>query len=135
MFRLARLSIILVLSVVSLFAAAPQFFIQGSTSWERNRLTRMESSLNFARQPMTNTWEVIILPEDQFEKNVEMWNLDTHSAYTYLPLRQTYINEAYLITAEDRRIRHTMAHEAGHLICECNSEQRANDIAYQLEFE
>jgi hypothetical protein len=129
-----KLLAVLMLCAVSLFAAVPQFFIQGSTSWERNRLIRMEQSLNFTKEPMTSTWEVIILPGEQFRDNVTKWKLDTDSAYTILQLRQTYVNEDYLVYADDVRVRQTTAHEAGHLICECSSEEKANEIAYQLQF-
>lgn len=119
---------------LSAFAAAPQFFIQGSTSWERSRLTHIEQSLNFTKVPMTSTWEVIILPGDQFRENVKNLKVDTESAYTFLQLRQTYVNEDFLIYADDSRVRQMMAHEAGHLICECSSEEKANEIAYRLRF-
>jgi hypothetical protein len=119
---------------VSAFAAAPQFFIQGSTSWERDRLTQMEQRLNFTREPMTSTWEVIIIPGDEFRDNTRKFKVNTDTAYTILGLRQTYINEDYLVYGEDSQIRQTLAHEAGHLICQCVSEEKANDIAYQLQF-
>lgn len=124
---------VMMLCAISALAAAPQFFIQGSTSRERVRLTRIEQSLNFTKEPMVNYWEVTILSEQEFHRNVEVFKLNTDTAYTYLPLHRTYVNEGYLTYADDQRIRHTLAHEAGHLICECPSEQTANDIAYVLE--
>lgn len=129
--------IALVLFTTSLFAAAPQFFSSGGTSIERNRLIHIEQSLNFTQEPMTSQWNVIIDPPDVFRKNVEdmmkSHSIDyyTDTAYTALPLMQTHINEEHIF--DDGIIRHTMAHEAGHLICECHSEDKANEIAYQLE--
>lgn len=126
-------------TVLNLRSAPPQFFIQGSTSFERNRLIQMEQTLNFTKVPMTDTWEVVIDPGDQFRANVQSM-MDHHAidhftdtAYTSLLLQQTHVNEDYLVTGEYDQIRHTMAHEAGHLICECHSEEKANDIAYVLE--
>jgi hypothetical protein len=136
----ATLLVLILGSVVPfLSAAAPQFFIQGSTSWERARLTRMEQSLNFTKEPMTSTWQVIIDPGDEFRANVQFMlehhEIDhyTDSAYTSLPSRQTHVNEDYLVV-DDSRVRQTLAHEAGHLICECHDEEKANEIAYQLQF-
>lgn len=128
-------------TVLNLRSAPPsQFSVQGSTSFERSRLIRMEQTLNFTKVAMTGSWEVIIDPGEQFRANVqsmmENHTIDhfTDTAYTSLALQQTHINEDYLVTGEYDQIRHTMAHEAGHLICECRSEEKANDIAYQLEF-
>lgn len=119
---------------VSAIAAAPQFMIWGSTSYERNRLTRLEQSLNFSRVPMTNTWNVTIIPADDFHRRKDLLKVDTDSAYTILGFNQTYVNEDYLVYADDERVRQTLAHEAGHLICQCISEDKANEIAYQLQF-
>lgn len=119
---------------LSAFAAAPQFMIWGSTSFERDRLTRLEQSLNFTKVPMTSTWQVTIIPGEDFRSRVSYLKLNTDSAYTFLQLRQTYVNEDFLVYADDPRIRQMMAHEAGHLICECSSEEKANEIAYQLQF-
>jgi hypothetical protein len=118
----------------SLFGAAPQFFVSGSTSFERNRVTRLEQSLNFTREPMVSTWTAIIDPGEVFTENTKKLNLDTESGYTYVGgLNQTHLNEDYLVWHGDQDVRHLLAHEAGHLICGCKSEQRANDIAYVLE--
>jgi predicted SprT family Zn-dependent metalloprotease len=83
---------------------------------------------------MTSTWQVTILPGEDFRSRANYLKMNTDSAYTFLQLRQTYVNEDFLIYANDVRIRQMMAHEAGHLICECSSEEKANEIAYQLQF-
>lgn len=132
-----KAAVALVLVTTSLFGAAPMFMISGGTSIERNRLTHVEQSLNFSKEPMTSTWQVIIDPPDLFRKNVQDMlklheiNHFTDTGYTDIALRQTHINEEFIF--EDQ-IRQTMAHEAGHLICECTSEDKANEIAYQLQF-
>jgi hypothetical protein len=132
---------ILMLCAISAFAAAPLFLIQGGTSFERQRVIRLEQSLNFTKVPMVSTWQVIIDPGDVFRENVRQM-MDHHaidhytdSAYTSLALRQTHMNEDYLTFTDDIRVRQTVAHEAGHLICECHSEEQANKIAYSIQFE
>ena len=114
-------------------AAPTMFFVDGSTSFERERLTRIEHTLNFTKVAMPNTWDIHILPKEQFEENTKRMKLNTISAYTFLPLDQTYINEWYLTYADDSAVRHTLAHEAGHMICACSSEQKANEIAWAIE--
>jgi len=124
----------LVLFVATLaFAAAPQVFISGSAEFERDRVLRLEHSLNFTKEPMVSTWYIIIDPANIFDENVQKLHLDTESGYTYLGFNQTHLDEQYLIYHDDRDVRHLLAHEAGHLIAETTSESKANDIAYQLE--
>lgn len=121
-------------AAASLFGAAPQLFVSGSTSFEQSRVMRLERSLNFTKEPMVSTWTIIIDPGDVFEENTKKLNLDTESGYTYLGgINQTHLNEDYLTWHNDADVRQLIAHEAGHLICECKSEQKANDIAYQLQ--
>lgn len=127
-------SVMLVFALVVGQAAAPTMFsIDGSTSFERERLTHLERGLNFTKVAMSDTWEIHIIPEGQFEENVHRLKANTISAYTFLPLDQTYINEGYLTYADDSTVRQTLAHEAGHMICQCASESKANEIAWQLQ--
>jgi hypothetical protein len=126
--------VLVVTLVITTSAAAPtQFSVDGSTSWERTRIERLEHQLNFTKEPMLDTWGVHIIPVEQFEIAKRRYNLNTESAFTFIPQDQTYLNEFYLIYADDRRVRHTLAHEAGHMICGCTSEEKAEEIAYQLE--
>ncbi len=131
--KIAFLSLCLSLAAIAT-AAAPQLFVWGSTNWERNRITRLEQSLNFSKAAMTSTWSITIIPGEDFQRRTEYLKINTASAYTFLQLRQTYLNEDYLIWHTDVEVRQTLGHEAGHLICECNSEQKANEIAYELQF-
>lgn len=120
--------------VIGQAAAPTQLFVDGSTSWERARIERLEHQLNFTKEPMPNEWDIHIIPEGQFIENVQHLHVGfTQSAYTAIPIDQTYLNEGYLMIADDRRVRHTLAHEAGHMICNCTSEVKAEAIAYQLE--
>lgn len=119
--------------VIGQAAAPTQLFVDGSTSWERARIERLEHQLNFTKEPMPNEWDIHIIPVEQFNENINRFRINTESAYTIMPLDQTYLNEMYLGYADDHRVRHTLAHEAGHMICNCTSEEKAEGIAYQLE--
>jgi hypothetical protein len=137
----ASLKVIFCLAVVGLawvlgaFSAAPQFTVEGSTTYERNRITRLEQSLNFTQEPMPSGWEVTISPQDQFEKYVRDHNLPTDIAYTFVGLDHTYINEYFLVWATDPQVRFVLGHEAGHMICACRSEEKADAIAHILACE
>ena len=123
----------LLLFTIPVKAAAPQVYLGGSTQYERDRILRLEHTLNFSREPMLSPWTIRILDEETFLKYVRENNLSTYSAYTNLFGTVTSLNEGYLEFAIDSRVRHTLAHEAGHVICQCASEDKANEIAYQLE--
>ncbi len=124
--------VIFIFTLVVAQGAAPQFIVEGSTTYERNRIIRLEQSLNFTQEPMPEGWETTIWPQDQFEKYVRDHNTPTGIAFTFLGLDHTYINEYFLIWANDQQVRFVLAHEAGHMICECHSEDKADAIARVL---
>jgi len=132
--KLKVLFLSLCLSVAAVaFAAMPQMYFYGSTSYERYRVARLAQSLDFTKEPMPSPWAITILSEDVFNENLHKFNIETDSAYTILEQQETFLNEYYLVYANDAHLKQTIAHEAGHLICECKSESKANDIAYQLQ--
>lgn len=88
--------------------------------------------MNFTKVAMPSTVYVIIDPENVFEENVRKYNIDTETAYTFLGLNQTHLNEGYIIRASDERVKFTLAHEFGHEGCVCRSEDKANQIAHVL---
>jgi len=123
---------IAMLLAVSAFAAAPQVLINGSTNYEQERILRLEHSLNFTKEPMVSTWEITIDDEKVFDDYVQEHGLPTESGYTFLGLNHTHLNEYYLLWHSDQDVRFLLGHESGHLICNCKSEQKANEIAAVL---
>ena len=129
-----KLLVLALAFAMSAVAAAPtMFFVDGSTAYEQQRIVRLEQSLNFSQEPMVSIWEVTIDDGKLFDDYVQEHGLPTESAYTFLGLNHTHLNEAYLLWHSDREVRHLLAHEAGHMICNCTSEQKANEIAEVLE--
>lgn len=125
---IARLAVVL-----GAFGAAPvHFTVDGSTTYEQLRIIHAEQSLNFTKQAMVDSWEVTIWPQDQFEKYVRDNKVPTSIAFTFLDSDHTYINEYFLIWASDAQIRFVLGHEAGHMICECKSELKADSIAHVM---
>lgn len=120
--------------------AAPTLVeIDGSTSWERARVLRLEQRLNFTQEPMVDDWSITIWPQEQFEKYVREHKLPTDIAFTSLGDTHTFINEYFLVWASDPQAEFVLAHEAGHLICECGdskgskaAEDKADEIAHVL---
>ena len=103
--------------------------VHAPTVFETVRINRLASSLNFAGQAMPGWWKIVVLTPGEWNEDVSKWNLDTASAFTTLGQNITYLNPDYLIIASDGRLQWTLAHEAGHLICNCTSEDKANAIA------
>jgi hypothetical protein len=121
------------------FAAAPTLHVTGSTSYERNRISRLESQLNFNQVAMVDDWNIRIDQGQKFRDDVDRMlrtgQIDhyTETGYTNLITHVTVINEDELIWHDDRLVKHTEAHEAAHLICECVDENKAEAIAAILE--
>ena len=129
--KIKMLFLSMILSICAL-AAAPQLLVDGSTTFEQSRAKHFAESLNFTQVAMPTPWMITVLNQEEFENRVHDYGLDTRTAYTILEQRHTFINEYILIYGEEAQVRFTFAHEAGHLICECKSEEKANDIAYRL---
>jgi hypothetical protein len=108
--------------------------VRGRTSSETVRLQAL-ANLNFTGQTMPPHWTIIVLSKIEWDSELVKRNLvgQTDTAFTVLIEDVTYINEDYVTSALNSRIRHTLAHEASHMICGCASESIANKIARQLE--
>jgi hypothetical protein len=78
--------------------------------------------------PVPANWHFFLVTEADWRKV----QLGTHSAYSNLAYNTTFIRESYAISAQDDKLRHTIAHEMGHRICNCTDEGTADRIADQL---
>lgn len=56
----------------------------------------------------------------------------TATAFTLRSLNLTVLNGDYAASASPWELKWTIAHEAGHLLCDCDSEEKANLIARGL---
>lgn len=109
--------------------------IHAPTTYETNRLTDLTNKLNFDGQTMPRWWRVIVLRKPEWDGKMLEYGLvgKTDSAFTILGDDVTFLNEDYLSLASDEQLEHTLAHESGHLICNCSNEDTANKIAEKLE--
>lgn len=105
--------------------------VYGSERYQQDRVRRLATSLNFTGQSMPGWWRVVILSRADWEDAMLRYHLEgrTGSAFTVMGQDETFINEEYLFFATDDRVKFTLGHEAGHLICNCQSEERADKIA------
>ena len=124
--------LILTLAIVLGAAAPTRFTVNGSTTYEQLRVIHAEQSLDFTKQAMVDNWEVTIWPQDQFGKYVRDNKVQTSIAFTFLDSDHTYINEYFLVWASDAQVRFVLGHEAGHMICECKSELKADSLAHAM---
>ena len=84
--------------------------------------------------PRPSNWTITILTQSQWDKQVKMLNLPTKTAFTVMNENsETFLNPDYVFNSKDIRLLHTLAHEAGHLICRCTDEGFAEDVARALE--
>jgi hypothetical protein len=78
-------------------------------------------------------WTVVLVGDDAWWDQCLRAGVITISAYTYPDQRTTYLRRSYAETAPLHQLRHTMAHEAGHLACGCGSEVAAERWAKDHE--
>ena len=74
-------------------------------------------------------WHFFIFNEAQW---INRPGAGTHTAYSYLDSKHTYIRETYILRSTDEQLRHTIAHEMGHRICNCTDEATAEGIAAKI---
>lgn len=118
-----------IFTITSLFAAAPTFNVEGSTNFERAKVERLVNRLDFTHEAMPDNWQITIWTQEQFEAYAREHHVPTSIAFTFLGENRTYVNEYFLIWSSDQDVEFAMGHEAGHLICECKSEDKADAIA------
>ena len=85
--------------------------------------------------PVPRGWHFVVLDEVKWNQMVSANGLRGNrpqSAMSSLDGGFTYVREQYVDTAEYWRLRHTIAHEMGHRICNCTDEVTADKIADQI---
>ena len=103
---------------------------------QSRRVEELVSQLIFTlTAPRPSNWTVTVLPQLQWDKQIKTLNLPTATAFTFMneANNATFLNPDYVFNSTESQLLHTLAHEAGHLICRCGEERLANDIARALE--
>jgi len=103
---------------------------------QSRRVEELASQLIFTpTAPRPSNWTITVLPQVRWDKQVKTLNLPTATAFTFMneTNNATFLNPDYVFNSTELQLLHTLAHEAGHLICRCTDERLANDIARALE--
>ena len=74
-------------------------------------------------------WHFFVLSEAEWSKATPA----THTAYSNLSYKTTFLRESYVKSATDTQLQQTIAHEMGHRICQCTDEDEANRIAALIQ--
>ncbi len=124
----------LILLCSSLLAARkPQTIeVVSQVVYQQPRVSVFANSLHYRDLPMINYWTIIVLNKENWDEAVLKYKANTVTAFTLPHLDQTFLNGPWLQKAGDWEAKHTIAHEAGHLICKCNGENEANKVADKL---
>jgi hypothetical protein len=106
--------------VLPLCVEAPQ----GPTAMER--VVAIRKTL-----PVPADWHFFMVSEADWRMRQGVAR-GTQTAYSDLGTNVTYLRESYAASAPDEKLRHTIAHEMGHRICNCTDESTADRIADQI---
>jgi Zn-dependent protease with chaperone function len=129
--NLFRLLCILLLSASALQAAKIQTVVNYTPSL-CSEVRQIAALLNDFPNP--KNWQIIVVcSRERWERyRAKFGALATDSAFTLRTNRITVVNAAMCKRKSSSESRFVLAHEAGHLICNCNDERLANQEAARL---
>lgn len=78
-------------------------------------------------------WTIgVVCNQSAWNTLIALARVRTQTGFTNLQKRTTVIN-AHKFRESRARFRHTLAHELGHVTCQCESEDKAEEVAMRLE--
>jgi hypothetical protein len=85
--------------------------------------------------PYPADWKFVVVCTDaEWDMVLRMADIrGTDTAFTVLPKRTTVLRAAMFIHPLERGYKNTLLHELGHIQCNCMSEDKANEYAYENE--
>lgn len=88
-----------------------------------------------AKDVLPEGWLIVTVDEPTWRRLKKKYDLppDALTAFTDIHAGWTVVRERYALTATNERLRHTMAHEGGHVACQCASEDVATMWAWEHE--
>lgn len=132
-FKVVGILTSLVLFCTSLLAVGrPIVDVTSQVPFQEARVRIFTNELHYHDLPMVSYWKITVLDKENWEEAVVKFKANTVTAFTLPHLDQTFLNGPWLQRVNEYDARHTIAHEAGHLICRCGSETEANKIADKL---
>jgi hypothetical protein len=123
-------------SIVTALLLALLLGAGGPVKAQSRRVDELVKQLIFTpTTPRPSNWTITVPSQADWDKQVKTLNLQTATAFTFMneTNNATFLNPDYVFNSKELQLLHTLAHEAGHMICQCTDEHFANDIAEVLE--
>src|SRR5271170_7346685 len=120
--------------LVLLITVLPSANLDKSSAPQVDRVERLAKQLHFHGE-MTGEWTIIVTDFPTYQRIAkEGGKLGANMALTNQATKTTYISDDWLRWGvSDKELKFTLAHEAGHIICGCESEATADVIGHKLE--
>jgi hypothetical protein len=77
-------------------------------------------------------WHILIIPERNWLVVKANTHVSTQAAFTNLKEHETIIRERFVLDTPEE-LRYVLAHEAGHIACQCKNEVVADSWAHEHE--
>jgi hypothetical protein len=120
----------LLLLVPSLFAG-PRVYIDTAAMAEARR--HVADALSYLPSVQDDAWHIFLLPEKQWSTGLTKKQRGiAGTCYTLVSLRVTYCKVDWVSEASIYEIAHSLAHEYGHILCNCADERVAEWHAAKL---
>ena len=111
--------------------ARPRVYIDTAAMAEARR--HVQDALSYVPFVQDDAWHIFLLPEKEWSTHLTKKQRGVARAcYTFLGLRVTYCNVEWVSEASIYEVAHTMAHEYGHILCNCADERIAEWHAAKL---
>jgi hypothetical protein len=111
-----------------------QFLDKPTASTQVPRVERLASQLHIGNK--LDHWVIIVTDFPEYQRRAVaggVYGADMYSAFTDPATKTTYINADWLAWGvTDKKLLHVLRHEAGHLICGCVDEDRADETGAKL---
>ena len=77
-------------------------------------------------------WKFWVVSEPEWERQKKDFGSPSETAFSIVMMRLTVIRASYAATAPEALLRKTLAHEFGHALCWCTSENGADHAAQNI---
>jgi len=117
-----------------LILVLPSAHLDRSSAPQVDRVERLAKQLHIQGE-LSGTWTIIVADFPTYQRIAnEGGKLGANTAFTNQATKTTYISDDWLRWGvSDKELKFTLAHEAGHIICGCESEATADVIGHKLE--
>src|SRR5258708_802736 len=112
-----------ILLVSALLLALPVMANEASRVQTANLVTLTEQTLNYK---VPEDWKFIPVSDAEWTRLTEHFHSPSVTAFSINQAHLTKLRESYELKATTSRLRETLTHEFGHVVCGCSDERRTN---------